>query len=619
MNHRRCPSSPKKEDAGEQRPSLLGEQQHPPSPLTKKGDDENGQQQRPHPRHEQAGGESLLLQPQLSSQRHRLTRFSFLALVGTAIVCVLSLSSLDSVVVSLRGSITDLATTTTTTTTPTNSSSNISSSSRSSSSTDDSSSTPSTKKRVDGDQTSKTARLPTRTPSTRNSSDNIGVGSAVVASYNSDVSVPDNGTKVLFLHMGKAGGGTIDARWETSTLQVMRDAYSRCHPNPCPITLRRTVSDVAAKNRRSRKRKVVLISIRDPVDRFISAFYWRKLMLCAIDMSTERRRPGPPLSGGKGEFDKRFCVNPRNRTGLVREQEIVLGPRYNGSAEALARALCSSSTGTSSSAARRERARKDMASIKHSQYSIADWLLLDGKKYDDDDQKMRRQKVGWEKWWMESLANDHVVGDDDDDDFDPNDEEQGSDDDYDPNDLEQSEDDDDFDPAEFDLKDNVGDDDVGEDGYDDDGYDGDGGGGELERGGGGGGGGGGGLLYPIVMEPNYDFDSQVEEAVRYAHFRGAWNATTAESAAAAATATTVAENATADLAGGGAFRHSSGATSPELKLLSEEGERCVAEYYADDYKILRDLLQVETCLETCRNAIRSILQRRRWRNDRLPS
>lgn len=79
----------------------------------------------------------------------------------------------------------------------------------------------------------------------------------------------------------------------------------------------------------------------DPVDRFISAFYWRsyKLQVQKVSNSTE---------------------------------EAKMFVRYNEDANLLAESLCSQDKQTCVAA------KKDMALIGHSKHSIADWLLDDG-------------------------------------------------------------------------------------------------------------------------------------------------------------------------------------------------------------------------------------------------
>jgi len=72
--------------------------------------------------------------------------------------------------------------------------------------------------------------------------------------------------KLLVLHLGKAGGGTVQARF-----QDWQIPYYECHPHPCPSW--------ALGN----SGPPLLITIRDPVDRFVSAYHWRKVVSCHPD------------------------------------------------------------------------------------------------------------------------------------------------------------------------------------------------------------------------------------------------------------------------------------------------------------------------------------------------
>jgi len=72
----------------------------------------------------------------------------------------------------------------------------------------------------------------------------------------------------LLLHVGKAGGGTVRAR-----LRQWKIPIDKCHPRPCPERL-------------ASQEKPMLVTIRDPVDRFVSAYRWRKMILCQRDNET---------------------------------------------------------------------------------------------------------------------------------------------------------------------------------------------------------------------------------------------------------------------------------------------------------------------------------------------
>lgn len=173
----------------------------------------------------------------------------------------------------------------------------------------------------------------------------------------------------MFLHVGKAGGGTVKARlrhyWHVRAIR-------HCHPRPCPSLLpwrvedredgRWNASSKAIEGRSSsnnngsssaekwRRRQQtppsspLLLNVRDPVDRFVSAFNWRTKPFC-IPYGHERREPLP-----RGVTYKNFvfaknenapnlethCL-PRNRSSSM--YDLVYG-RYRGNADKMARALC---------------------------------------------------------------------------------------------------------------------------------------------------------------------------------------------------------------------------------------------------------------------------------------
>ena len=137
---------------------------------------------------------------------------------------------------------------------------------------------------------------------------------------------------VVMLHLGKAGGGSIQIR--------LKDAWGLkwCHPWPCPFA----------------DSKAALITIRDPIDRFVSAFYWRCLVLCGPN---DKRQVGPVNS----------CV-----TSL--KEHAILHEKYHANVNEIAEALCSTDAATA------DKARRHIRMIGHAQYSIKDWLGDDWKR-----------------------------------------------------------------------------------------------------------------------------------------------------------------------------------------------------------------------------------------------
>ena len=141
----------------------------------------------------------------------------------------------------------------------------------------------------------------------------------------------------LFLHLGKAGGGSV---WER--MKAWQALFPKCHPKPCPIRLRHS--------------NLTLVNVRDPVDRFVSAFNWRSLVLCRPQNETRLQ--------GMAEAVKHpdlFCksIYPWEST-MIHEQ-------YKSNVNMLAEALCDHGiTG--------EKVRKDLKRIMHAKHFLSDWL-----------------------------------------------------------------------------------------------------------------------------------------------------------------------------------------------------------------------------------------------------
>ena len=130
--------------------------------------------------------------------------------------------------------------------------------------------------------------------------------------------------------------------------QAWKLQIHQCHPWPCVNK---------AWNDPDKNHPWIIISLRDPVDRFVSAFYWRILVHCHPEV--DKRPPGRPPQMQKCQTD-RF-------PGLSNET-IALFYRYNQSASMLAEDLCS---GNETSA---RIARESLGTILHGQHNIDDWL-----------------------------------------------------------------------------------------------------------------------------------------------------------------------------------------------------------------------------------------------------
>uniref|UniRef100_A0A7R9ZDJ6 Sulfotransferase domain-containing protein n=1 Tax=Pseudictyota dubia TaxID=2749911 RepID=A0A7R9ZDJ6_9STRA len=157
--------------------------------------------------------------------------------------------------------------------------------------------------------------------------------------------------ETLLLHMGKAGGGTVKNRAKVQWGLIVRQEH------PYPLMSRLMEGNPS-------KKKAIWISVRDPVDRFISAFYWRKLVMC--NPKNDMRERGPA-----SKDPSKYCTEADDR-----EKQIIFS-RYGGDAGSLAAALCSLDPLVSSLAA------EDMKHISHIQSGISDWLGQDLEKYSD--------------------------------------------------------------------------------------------------------------------------------------------------------------------------------------------------------------------------------------------
>jgi len=144
------------------------------------------------------------------------------------------------------------------------------------------------------------------------------------------------GKKIKFLHPGKSGGGTFDSR-----LKYFWDMkFDEAHPHPMKI----------------KKDDISFITIRDPIDRFVSSFNWRLVVLCNID-------------GDKRNHGKKAVQHPESYCKVApKEEGKILFHKYKKDVNLLAEALCSNNK------KERKQAEKDVLQIQHAQHSLSDWL-----------------------------------------------------------------------------------------------------------------------------------------------------------------------------------------------------------------------------------------------------
>jgi hypothetical protein len=151
----------------------------------------------------------------------------------------------------------------------------------------------------------------------------------------------------LFLHVGKAGGGSIEHRASTS----WKLALCRCHPDPCPQLVDGSTH--------------YLINIRDPIDRFVSIFNWRMLVLC--HPQGDHRTP---VRQGAFEDTKTLCEMemPHNQDEIR-----ILFHTYQGDVNRLAESLCQATEASLD-------AEPDLTFIRHTP-TLLDWLGVDWPRF----------------------------------------------------------------------------------------------------------------------------------------------------------------------------------------------------------------------------------------------
>ena len=145
--------------------------------------------------------------------------------------------------------------------------------------------------------------------------------------YANDECVHDYTNSLVFFHVGKAGGGTIEEDLKTS-----RIGFSASHPWP---------RDDQVQGLKTGPYEKLIINVRDPVDRHVSAFYW-SLYMCAK----------------KGQV---FCAGEQ-------EQKLMVD-KYKSNANVLAEALCEESPNL-------EEAEEDfsMMSLMRHKIPLTGWL-----------------------------------------------------------------------------------------------------------------------------------------------------------------------------------------------------------------------------------------------------
>ena len=149
----------------------------------------------------------------------------------------------------------------------------------------------------------------------------------------------------IYLHPGKAAGGTFVERF----MNYWKIQMFSCHPYPCEAVTRHTN---------------ILISVRDPVDRFVSGFNWLRLTLCNPFNETRYGRQSPPKNWAS------YCKSNRDL-----DIAYLVHNKYAGEPNQLAESLCSSEDCHGQSGVFAfEEAIHDMLRLDHLRHSYRDWL-----------------------------------------------------------------------------------------------------------------------------------------------------------------------------------------------------------------------------------------------------
>ena len=138
-------------------------------------------------------------------------------------------------------------------------------------------------------------------------------------------------------HVGKGGGGTLQEKLNIGVTWV--------HPHPKPSINEKFQNGPL---------RTLIFNVRDPVDRFVSAFNWRSAILCHPDDKRHRGQNRATRSPNE------YCKEGRE------EEEAMLRETYQSSPSALAEALCHDSP-------LRPNAEQDFTKVGHNT-SLTEWL-----------------------------------------------------------------------------------------------------------------------------------------------------------------------------------------------------------------------------------------------------
>jgi len=145
---------------------------------------------------------------------------------------------------------------------------------------------------------------------------------------------------VTFFHAGKGGGGTVHIALNKNRIGVRMN-----HPYPKENSVEELQNGPAT---------TLIINVRDPVDRFVSAFRWRSIVLCKPDDERQAVKKG----SAQKPHEKCKKTHPK--------EEQMLRETYRSDPSVLAEALCEDSP-------LREDAIRHYSTILHSM-PLSEWL-----------------------------------------------------------------------------------------------------------------------------------------------------------------------------------------------------------------------------------------------------
>ena len=149
--------------------------------------------------------------------------------------------------------------------------------------------------------------------------------------------------QAVFLHIGKAAGGTFADR----SRNVWKILFPACHPSLCERATQFNTTKL-------------ILTIRDPVDRFVSAFYWRTWIIC--NPQGDSRKVSSAASHDPAHLCKANAPDA--------EKQLLFGPYYQD-VNRLARDLCSNDTNKTALLV------QQIQQLQHAQSHIVDWLNFD--------------------------------------------------------------------------------------------------------------------------------------------------------------------------------------------------------------------------------------------------